>query len=155
MTNQGFLNRWLIGLVILVAFGVALVPPAFSAPANPKPFVLEQPDGTRFRARLFGDEWVNGTETLDGYTIIKDKATGYWKYAAKVPHGELFPSPYTVGKDLPGALPRRLRAEPPAESLVGLSEVETLPVSALALGSRPTQKFEPAKESVGKINGST
>src|SRR5205809_1049337 len=93
-----------------------------AARANPKPFVLEQPDGTRFRARLFGDEWVNGTETLDGHTIIKDKATRYWKYAAKVPHGELFPSPYTVGKDLPGALPRRLRAEPSAESLVGLSE---------------------------------
>ena len=138
MTNQGFLNRWLIGLFILVAFGVVPVPPAFSAPANPKPFVLEQPDGTRFRARFFGDEWGNGTETLDGYTIIKDKATGYWKYAAKIPHGELFPSPYTVGKDLPGALPPKLRAEPPAESLVGLSEVESPPVSALTLGSRPT-----------------
>ncbi len=61
---------------ILALFG-GVAPSSFAALANPEPFIVEQPDGSFFWAKQTGDEWVNTIETLDGYTIIRDKTTGY------------------------------------------------------------------------------
>jgi M6 family metalloprotease-like protein len=95
----------------LVAVSLLLVQAAisYSAPARDTPFVLRQPDGTPFVARQFGDEWMNGTETTDGYTIIKDARSGVWTYADVTQAGKLAASPYVVGRDLPYALPRFVR----------------------------------------------
>ncbi|HEV8615425.1 MAG TPA: M6 family metalloprotease domain-containing protein [Methylomirabilota bacterium] len=102
-------RRVTAGLGALVVAVLALVPAAFAAPANDNPFVLHQPDGTPFGARLYGDEWVNGAETVDGYTIVKDEVSGYWTYADTTPTGGLAPTGYVVGRDLPYALPPGLR----------------------------------------------
>ncbi len=42
--------------------------------------LLQQPDGTTFTAKLWGDERAHGWETIDGYTIVKDPVTKYWHY---------------------------------------------------------------------------
>src|SRR5687768_3458027 len=89
---------WIGSLLALLALALS-VSPAWSAPASPDPIVVEQPDGTRFLARSFGDEWANGTETIDGYTVIRNQM-GHWRYA-DVSGGILVPSPYVVGRDLP------------------------------------------------------
>ena len=94
-----------------IAVGLLLAHAAvgMAAPARDAPFVLRQPDGTPFVARQFGDEWMNGTQTVDGYTIIKDPRSGVWTYADVTQAGKLAASPYVVGRDLPYALPRSVR----------------------------------------------
>lgn len=49
-------------------------------PANPKPFRVQQPDGTYVTIRLHGDEYLHYTTTLDGYTLVKNEK-GYYVYA--------------------------------------------------------------------------
>ena len=51
-----------------------------AAPAAPITHTLLQPDGSNFSALQWGDEWSNGFETMDGYTIIQDES-GWWVYA--------------------------------------------------------------------------
>lgn len=42
---------------------------------------LEQPDGSSFAAKRWGDETQHGWETLDGHTIIRHPTTKFWHYA--------------------------------------------------------------------------
>lgn len=53
-----------------------------AVPAAPHTQELTQPDGTKIKAKLRGDERLHWHETEDGYTIIKDKTTQWWHYAA-------------------------------------------------------------------------
>lgn len=105
------------GLRLLACGGLAGVllltaaVPVLAAPANPQPFPLTQPDGTTFLARQYGDEWHNGLETLEGYTILPDPETGYWVYAVLDGWGNLVPGARRVGLDAPQSLPHHLRAQ--------------------------------------------
>ncbi|WP_446011848.1 hypothetical protein [Candidatus Electrothrix sp.] len=42
---------------------------ALAVPAAPIEHELTQPDGSKFKARKWGDEWNHGWETVKGYTI--------------------------------------------------------------------------------------
>ncbi len=53
---------------------------ASAIPANPAPFVVQQPDGTSLTLRLVGDEFYHFTTTADGYTVVQD-ADGAYCYA--------------------------------------------------------------------------
>ena len=89
-------------------------------PANPaQRFDLPQPDGSTVRARPFGDEFTNGLETLDGYTLIEHGE--WWEYARKTASGDLEPTGLRAGVDDPSGLPRGLRdtSEPPPYSPFG------------------------------------
>jgi M6 family metalloprotease-like protein len=110
----------LFGLVIALAalaFSITLVS---AAPAAPVEIPLTQPDGSTFTARLWGDEWSNGYETNEGYTIIKEERSGYWVYAAPAADGKLAAAldergkPMIAGRDLPQGLDKRIR--PPYNS---------------------------------------
>ncbi|MBI5206837.1 MAG: M6 family metalloprotease domain-containing protein [Candidatus Firestonebacteria bacterium] len=68
-------------------------------PAAPITFTINQPDGTSFEAKQKGDETIHWYETHDGYTIIKNKETGWWYYA--IP--DLY-SGFTMGKYKVGSL---------------------------------------------------
>lgn len=54
-----------------------------AAPAAPIEQTLLQPDGSSFPSLQWGDEWSNGFETMDGYTILQD-GSGWWVYADQV-----------------------------------------------------------------------
>lgn len=109
----------------LTAFWRAVVPlglvfwavlPAYAVPPAPIEHTLQQPDGTLFAARQWGDEWLHGWETLEGYTIVRDAESGYWTYAQLSPAGELVSSGRLVGRHAPTAgVP--LRARPAAQPL--------------------------------------
>jgi hypothetical protein len=86
--------------------------------ANPEPYELRQPNGARFLARNWGDEWQNGTETLDGYTILREPATGWWTYAERDSVGRLSPSKSRVGNIVPSGLIRHMRAAPSSRAMV-------------------------------------
>ena len=103
--------------MLFLFFVVGLATPriAFAAPASADVVELSQPDGTRFPARLRGDEWFNWNETADGYVIGQD-SDRRWKYRRPrqdradfdiVPGAE-------VGKADPAAFGLRKHDLPPA-----------------------------------------
>ena len=53
-----------------------LAPLALANPAMQFNKTLTQPDGTQLDVRLWGDEFANGWETADGYTIRLAGAAG-------------------------------------------------------------------------------
>lgn len=73
----------------------------FAVPANPNSVEIAQPDGTKIKIKLNGDEFYHWNETSDGYTILKDTETKFWTYAQKNQDGSLLPSSYIVGKVSP------------------------------------------------------
>jgi M6 family metalloprotease-like protein len=52
-----------------------------SSPFKDKPFTFTQPDGTSLKVRGTGDQHYAVFETLDGYTVVKNPATGYYQIA--------------------------------------------------------------------------
>ena len=124
------------GMGVLVAIALALsAAPALAAPADPEArFELRQPDGRTLTVRPVGDEHNRGTETLAGYAVVKDRASGYWEYAERAARGTLVPSGLRPGEDSPRGLPRQLRAT--GDALKVPSEVEQ--VTAPAIGVHRT-----------------
>jgi M6 family metalloprotease-like protein len=53
---------------------------------------LKQPDGSRVSVRVWGDSWYARLETLDGYTVVRDEATGALCYARLSDDGQRFES---------------------------------------------------------------
>jgi M6 family metalloprotease-like protein len=72
---------------------------AFAVPANPRPRIFRQPDGSVFQGRFIGDEHYSFAITSEGFTAVKDPETDYWCYAFKR-DGLLIPSTYIVGRNI-------------------------------------------------------
>lgn len=85
-------------LLLSLVFNFIFYDFLFSVPANPEPIELTQPDGTKIKVKLYGDEFYNWFEDFDGYTVIQDTQTGFWKYAEKNSSGDLVPSGEVVGE---------------------------------------------------------
>jgi M6 family metalloprotease-like protein len=84
-----------------------------ASPAAPIEFTLTQPDGSTFTASQWGDEWNNGIETIEGYSILQME-DGLWVYAEPKADGLLGPamsggSYLVVGIDSPEGLTLHLR----------------------------------------------
>ncbi|WP_024299421.1 M6 family metalloprotease domain-containing protein [Methylomicrobium lacus] len=102
--------RYIIkALLSFSAIGL-LINPAFVAasPVLALPIEVSQPedelsDIATFNIYPKGDEWGNWDETQDGYSVIRDSATGIWRYAKKNAQGKLKPSRAVVGRDNPKA----------------------------------------------------
>jgi M6 family metalloprotease-like protein len=102
--------------------GLLAAGPALAAPANPFPFTVDQPDGQRLRVVMRGDEFQGWMETVDGYTVLRNPATGYLDFAVLDGSGQLQPS---------GVPASNLVAGQSAAPLVGLRK-----------GLRPPQNLE-------------
>ncbi|HVN33176.1 MAG TPA: M6 family metalloprotease domain-containing protein, partial [Thermoanaerobaculaceae bacterium] len=90
---------WRVALsvfLLLACSGVGL-----AVPAAPDLHTLHQPDGSSFEARRWGDEWLHGWETADGYTIVLAPGSQTWTYAERKPEGALVASASVVGRDAP------------------------------------------------------
>jgi hypothetical protein len=61
-------------------------------------FTFTQPDGTPIQLRGWGDQYYAVFETLDGYTVAKNPATGYWEVARLAPDGNAL-QPAAPGAD--------------------------------------------------------
>jgi M6 family metalloprotease-like protein len=135
MTRALIVSR--AGCIVLAALlaSFALIGIAFAGPVNRRPFVIVQPDGTTFLARGFGDEWSNGHETTDGFTILRDSESGFWVYADRIPGGPLVATALAVGRDSPLGLTKGLRADAPQ---LGPSLLSLPSLSGPVLGTRRT-----------------
>ena len=98
-----------------------------AAPAAPVEHTLLQPDGSNFIALQWGDEWSNGFETMDGYTIMQDES-GWWVYADLV-EGQL--KAYSLagktvpaGSDAPSELSTHLRRKSEKPAHPGMPSIE-------------------------------
>jgi len=78
--NIKILSVNMIGFLTFSLLILLIVTDVAAAPAAPIVMTLSQPDGNEFKAVTWGDEWLNGMETLEGYTIYKDPLTNYWAY---------------------------------------------------------------------------
>ena len=66
---------------------------------------LRQPDGTTVDVRIWGDEFYTVVETLDGYTLVRDPATGVICYATLSDDGDqLVSTGVVVGQGTPAPL---------------------------------------------------
>jgi M6 family metalloprotease-like protein/uncharacterized repeat protein (TIGR01451 family) len=104
---------FVLGFVVALAAGAVWVGahPGTASATQAAPGVqqvVHQPDGTPVRLTLWGDEFANGWETADGYTVVKDSVDGYWKFAERDGQGRLRPSNDRVGHEAPRG-PRHLR----------------------------------------------
>jgi M6 family metalloprotease-like protein len=59
-----------------------------SAPFHGEEFTFTQPDGSEFRVRGWGDEYNARFETLDGFPVVQNPATGFYEYAAVSEDGD-------------------------------------------------------------------
>ncbi len=82
-----------------------------AVPAAPNQHTLNQPDGSQFKARQWGDEWNPGWETLDGYSIVRDACSGSWRFATTQAEGKLVATDVLVGSNKlpPPNTPKHLR----------------------------------------------
>jgi M6 family metalloprotease-like protein len=86
------------GILVLVFSAQAL----WAAPVNGKQFRLPQPDGTFVDVRIWGDEFYGVTETLDGYTLVRDPQTLFFCYADLTPdRDDLISTGVTAGSASP------------------------------------------------------
>ena len=115
-------------ITVLAAIAGLLILPtgrALAVPVAPGEIQLVQPDGTVIAAIPFGDEWASGYEH-QGYTILLDRASGYWVYAQENGIGRLASAAARVGIDKPPTgLPRHLRESQaaPAPEVAGSSSL--------------------------------
>jgi M6 family metalloprotease-like protein len=77
---------------------------ALAVPANPNPYVVTQPDGTRISVRLCGDEYYHYYTTEDGtpVTLCDD---GFYRYTTIDSQNNLVASANVVGKVNASVLP--------------------------------------------------
>ena len=76
--------------LIFLLFSTILM---YAIPANPNPVVVTQPDGKELTVLGKGDERVHWCVSLDGYTLLHNKA-GYLSYAQLDEYGNLQPTDY-------------------------------------------------------------
>jgi M6 family metalloprotease-like protein len=94
--NKGYGMRHssilLLGIIIVCSVHFYIPPSLLAAPYYGKCFNVLQPDGSRVKVKIWGDEFYQRVESLDGYTLIRDKATGWICYATLAPDGSDFVS---------------------------------------------------------------
>lgn len=100
----GRLDRRVLVLCVLLAWAGADVPGALAVVAAPGTVILEQPDGSRFSARHWGDGRAHGFATLSGVTIVQDAGSGTWFYAVLNCQGGLVASTVPVKSGQAGRL---------------------------------------------------
>ena len=128
--------------------------PAGAVPADPTPFVTEQPDGTEVTVRTFGDEHFHWNENDEGWLISYSGDTGAWYYAVLDENNDLVPGPFAVGEENAAYGPP---AEPTAATRLAFEDIAdiaesraaaSIAASAVVLEELPSEESDvPASES--------
>jgi len=80
-----------------------LVGTSWAAPHNGDIFSLLQPDGSRVDVKVYGDEFYQRVESMDGLTLIRDPETDWICYAEVTSDGETFVSTGIIYHGVPVA----------------------------------------------------
>ncbi|MBQ1268391.1 MAG: peptidase M6, partial [Muribaculaceae bacterium] len=66
-------------VLTLVCAGLMGASACFAVPADPRPFVVTQPDGSTLTVRMIGDEFFHCMMTEDGY-LVKRSSDGVYYF---------------------------------------------------------------------------
>ena len=99
-----------------------------SMPFYGEEFTFTQPDGTPFKVRGWGNQNYAVFETLDGFTVVQDAATGFYQYATlSADQEELLPSGIQLDMEIPQDLQLGVRiTQAAAESQILESRYQPL-----------------------------
>lgn len=103
------MKKLLLILFVVLVVGVSGSHYAFAVPAFDKEYILDQPDGTTFTAIKWGDEYLHGWETLEGFTIVLDRISEEWCFAEYAQDGRLVSSRIPADTLAPADLDMHLR----------------------------------------------
>jgi hypothetical protein len=67
-----------------------------------------QPNGVKFTARMWGDEYESHFETKDGFSLDKNNEDGYYYYAGSSDLGRFILTKQKVGIDIPTGIQKNL-----------------------------------------------
>jgi len=132
--NQSkYLLLSLIGFFTILSLLITLHNDVTAAPAAPTEVTLSQPDGAEFKAVAWGDEWLHGMETTEGYTIQQDPESNYWLYLLPPSADRQAPKldndlKLVVGRDDPSGLEKHIRPKIdflPANTQIGAPSLES------------------------------
>jgi len=135
------MNRTIVcvffSILLSVLLTVISVGQVSASPAAPLDQLLEQPDGTSFVARLWGDEWSNGYDTPEGYAIVQSPS-GWWVYAQLSATGELIPAlvegfSVPANHSVPPGIPKHLRPS----SIRTYPQIGKVGLNAQNIGTQP------------------
>ena len=76
--TRRFAPAAILGLLVSTAIAPTA---AYGDPVVAKVFQVTQPDGTSVDVRVWGDEFYRLVESMDGYSLVRDPATGATCYA--------------------------------------------------------------------------
>jgi len=127
---------------------------ALAAPHHGDEYPLAQPDGSRVTVRVWGDEFYQRIESLDGYTLIRDPQTRVICYARLAADGRSFVSTgVRVGEAPPAGLPRGLVL--PAAVRRSLATQVRERFQAEELQMLAAKSGDPQPSSLGNVEGIT
>lgn len=93
------------GLFCILLLSFTNLHPILANPVSGEIFNLRQPDGSTVEVRIWGDEFYQEVESLDGYTLVRDPKTLVICYARLSPDGnELLSTGVRAQKTYPGNL---------------------------------------------------
>jgi M6 family metalloprotease-like protein len=107
------------------------------------PVTLSQPDGTRVRVLVTGDEFYNWAHDAAGYVIVRHPANGRLVYATEI-NGEVAPTNFVVNR----ADPRRLGLRPNIAAKHAASARALSPLSH----RMPKRSNSPKAHNTGSLN---
>jgi len=144
---------FLLLLPILFSLCWMSLPEAQAAPVFGKEYDLRQPDGSTVRVKIWGDEFYQHVESLDGYTLIRDPKTGFICYADLSKDKEdLVSTGITAGTGKP-ALKKGLRIKPSAvRKKVEAARARFRKAREQFFAARPRAKIAPAP-TIGNVVG--
>ncbi len=139
--------------VLLITIGVSRAAPIFGDKHQ-----LRQPDGSLVDVRIWGDEFHQIVESLDGYTLVRDPATGVICYAGlSDDRMQLVSTGREVGRSdaATTGLGKHLRARPEAVRARVAAAKALLAPESLASPMQPAAAGEPqpAATSTGNVQG--
>ncbi len=103
-------------VLLAAALCISVTLTASAAPLWAEVVTIREPDGSSVEIRVWGDEFYSVGETLDGYTIVRDRATGLLSYAELSADGtELVSTGVAAGEPAPQrGLEKHIRITPEA-----------------------------------------
>lgn len=73
--------RFILKIFLQAVLSLSFISVVFAAPYFGQTVKLKQPDGARVEVKVWGDEFYQDVESLDGYTLVRDPNTGWITYA--------------------------------------------------------------------------
>ena len=142
------MKTFLRPLVVLL-IGLSAAVGAHAAPVCGKKCQFKQPDGSVVQVKVWGDEFYQTVESLDGYTLVRDQARGGLICYAELNDGQLVSTGVVAGSAPPSVAQKHLR-----ESKERVRQIARAEKARLSPGKlKPQSGASSTKVTTGTITG--